>query len=448
MEACMNRTRQLCDFLAALSIEQIGEKNLLDIHYKLLDWIGCCIAANGRPVQKRLAALALQEGGTGATGIGIPEAVSPWNAAFYNGCISHALEYDDTNKIAITHPGAPVLAAALAACEAEHADFELLALGITAGYEAMIRLGGAVNPDHYEYFHTTGTCGAFAAAAAASRIMGLDSETLERAFGIVSTMASGLVCVFGTEAKLVTVGNAARNGLMAAQMARAGLSAPEDAFASDKGFARACRGKEDLSFMVPKPGDALLLEDAYYKMHASCGHTHSALDALQALLKETPVCPEDVERIEVEVYKTAQTLCAAYQTETETKAKFSLPYCVACMLHFGQVTLSQFTPELLASASLSRYAQRISIRENPDFTRVYPQLRPEKVTLFLKDGRILSRQVDLPVGRPEYSFIETKFDSLAGMGTSPEQVHEIRALALGLSLQDRPSSLMQALKSL
>lgn len=433
----MNDTRVLCEFLSKMNAEQIGEENLQDIRFKLLDWLGCCIAAQGRTAQVRVKALLLSQGGNPmSSAVGVKDKTSSHEAAFYNGMISHLLEYDDTNKIAITHPGAPVMAAALAAAEAENADFERFAYGVASGYEAMIRLGGAVNPDHYEYWHTTGTCGTFAAAAAAARIMNLSGEETERAFGIASTMASGLVYVFGTEAKLVTVGNAARNGLIAAELARAGYSAPENAFAGEKAYAQSANGKKDLSFMLPKPGDKLMLEDAYYKMHASCGHTHSALDALQALMADEHVSFDQVESAQVQVYRTAEKLCAALNTETETKAKFSLPYCVACMLRFGQVTLAEFGDSVMTDPEVLSLAKRVQVQENPDFTREYPVLRTEKVILHMKDGRTLSRQVDLPVGRPPYAFIEKKFFSLAGMAVSSDAAARIRETVLNLQLSD------------
>ena len=445
----MNRTRALCEFLSSMSAERIGKESMLDIRYKLLDWLGCCVAAKDRPCALAAAAILRAQGGTAmSTAIGLEQKTSSHEAAFYNGMISHALEYDDTNKIAITHPGAPVIAAELAAAEAYGATLETLSCGIAAGYEAMIRLGAAINPDHYEYWHTTGTCGTMAAAAAVSRIIGLDAEKTETAIGIACTMASGLVCVFGTDAKLVTVGNAARNGLVAAELAAAGYSAPQDAFASEKGYARAARGKEDLSFMVPKEGDRLLLEDAYYKMHASCGHTHSALDALQALMAEETITPDAVSRIEVLVYKTAVKLCAAYQTETETKAKFSLPFCIACMLYDGQVTLSQFDAAHLESEALREYAARIEVKEDPAFTADYPVLRKEKVILHMADGRTLEKQIDLPLGRPETVFIENKYLALTGMTVSPEVSGKIRDILMHMKDDDTVDVLCAALRQL
>ena len=224
--------------------------------------------------------------------------------------------------------------------------------------------------------------------------------------------------------------------LVAAELARAGYSAPEDAFAGEKGYAKAANGKEDLSFMVPRSGDPLMLEDAYYKMHASCGHTHSALDALQALITEERVEADAVEKAEVLVYRTAEKLCGALKTDTEFQAKFSLPYCAACMLKYGQVTLSEFSPERLRDPELLKTAGRITVREEAEYTAAYPSLRTEKVILTLKDGRVLSRAVDLPVGRPPEAFIEKKFFSLAGMTVNAETAERIRDAVLGLKLTD------------
>lgn len=429
----MNRTRALCDFLAGLTPKQVGQENLTDIRYKTLDWLGCAVAALDRPCAAGAGQLLLEAGGAEqASAVGLSAPTSAQNAAFYNGLISHALEYDDTNKVAITHPGAPVIAAALAAAEMAGVDMLTYAMGVAVGYEAMIRLGGAVNPDHYTYWHTTGTCGTFAAAAAAGRIMGLDGEQLETAMGIAATMASGLVYVFGTDAKLVTVGNAARNGITAARLAALDFSAPRDAFAAPKGYARSAGGKEDLSFMVPQPEDPLMLEDAYYKIHASCGHTHSALDALQALLEEKQFSAQDVTGVEIRVYRVAKELCSAYRTRQETEAKFSLPFCVAAMLRYGRCTLAEFVPEILGDPTLEEYARRITVVEEPAYTAAYPALRTESVTLTLQDGRMLSKAVDLPVGKPSRDFIETKFFSLAEMTVTHDCAAALRDTALTL----------------
>ena len=445
----MNQTRALCEFLTDLTPEGVGRENMLDIRYKTLDWLGCAIAAYDRPSAIGARGVMAAAGGNPqASAVGVEGKTSAQQAAFYNGLISHALEYDDTNKIAITHPGAPVIAAALAAAEAHDASFREYAMGMAVGYEAMIRLGAAVNPNHYEHWHTTGTCGAFAAAAAVSRILGLSARQMETALGIASTMASGIRYVFGTDAKLVTVGNAARNGIVAAELAAQGLSAPDDAFAGPGGYAQSANGKEDLSFMVPKPGDALLLEDAYYKMHASCGHTHSALDALQTLMAMHGFTSQDVASVEAQVYHTAFQLCGAYQTETETKAKFSLPFCIAVILLHGKCTLSEFTPEVLHSDAVAAYAKRITVKENPDYTAAYPKLRTEKITICLCDGRVVEKAVDLPQGRPPHAFLDQKFFALCEMTVTHACAIKIRDTVLSVEESDPVSKIGNEIRTL
>jgi len=433
----MNPTRQLCEYIVSITPDMIGAENMADIRLKTLDWTGCVLAALKQPCAKAAQSLAADEGGAErATVIGMEKKSSAGMAAFTNGIISHALEYDDTNKIAITHPGAPVFAAALAEAEALGADFASFAVAIAAGYETMIRLGGAMNPDHYDHWHTTGTAGTFAAAAAAGRLLGLDAAAMERAFGLAATTAAGLLYSFGTDAKLLTVGNAARNGLMAAELAARGFTAPEDAFAAKGGYAESAGAKKDLSFMIPKEGDRLLLEDAYYKMHASCGHTHSALDALQNLIAEHGIKAEQVAYVKAGVYHKAWELCRAYQTQTEAKAKFSLPYCIAVMLLYGQTTLSEFAEEILQSDEVKEFASRITVEEVPEFTAAYPTLRYERIEIGLKDGSVVEKTVDLPEGRPAPAFIIKKYYSLAGMTLERERAEQIEKAILGIGDDD------------
>jgi len=433
----VNNTRALCEFLVNLTPDIAGEENMLDIRYRTLDWLGCSIAAKDLPCAEAVSNMITTDGGNAqASAVGLVNKTTAQQAAFYNGIISHALEYDDTNKIAITHPGAPVIAAALAISEMHQASFEEYAMGVVVGYEAMMRLGAAANPEHYKYWHTTGTCGTFAAAAAAGKIMGLCTEQMETAFGFASTMASGLVYVFGTDAKLLTVGNAARNGIVAAELAFRNLSAPKDAFSGKEGYAVATGSKKDLSFMVPQKGDALMLEDAYYKMHASCGHTHSALDALQELLANETFTSDDIEKIEVQVYQKAYELCGLYQTSTTSKAKFSLPYCLAVMLLYGKCTLAEFVPEIRTSSVVEAYAKRITIKESVAYTATYPKFRTEKLSIWLKSGGVLEKSVDLPEGRPSHAFLDQKFLALSEMTITHEKALKIHETVLSIKKQE------------
>lgn len=434
----MKNTRELCRFLAALSAGDpvsVPADVIEDIRYKTLDWLGCVIGALEKESSTGLLEMVREAGGNPqCSAFGLGEKTSMYLAAFSNGVLGHTLEYDDVNKIAITHPGAAVLPAALAVAEFCGADFERYALGVTAGYEVMIRLGAALNPSHYDYWHTTGTCGTFAAAAAAGKVMGLDAEQLARALGIAGTMASGLVCVFGTDAKLVTVGNAVENGVKAAVLAQKGYTVPEDVFERTGGYARAVSRERNFDKICPQDGDELMIRDSYYKIHASCGHTHSALDAFQKIMKEHEFAADQVEDISVKAYRKAVELTGHFCCDTELKAKFSMPYCIAAMAVYGEAGLMQFTEQVRNDPRILGLKDRIIVEEDRSYTARYPGLRPERLRVRLKDGRQWEEEVELPQGKPPKEYIRKKFLSLAGLTIDSGRAGRIMELVLELEM--------------
>lgn len=442
----MKITLELCRYLTALSTENVQREVLEDIRYKTLDWLGCVIGAISRKSSRSILEMAAEAGGNPrCSAFGLPQKTSIYLAAFSNGILGHTLEYDDVNKIAITHPGAVAVPASLAAAEYCKAGFEQYALGVTAGYEVMIRLGAALNPSHYDYWHTTGTCGAFAAAAAAAKVMGLDAGQMAKALGIAGTMASGLTCVFGTDAKLVTVGNAVENGVKAVLLAKQGYSAPEDVLERERGYVRAVSREWKPEVICPQKGDELKILDSYYKIHASCGHTHSALDALENIMAEHDFTAGQVERVEVKAYKKAVELTGAFEYSTELKAKFSMPYCIAVMLLYGKTGIEQFTDEVRNQPGIQSFKDRIRVEEDCLYTKEYPALRMERLTVKLTDGRCWQEEVGLPRGKfswgkmfqgetpgsklPE-ELIKKKFLSLAGLTVDSAGAGRIMDLVL------------------
>jgi len=429
----MTKTHELCRFLAGLNEDSLSSQTWDDMPYKLLDWAGCAVGALDRANSRTALGLLLEEGGNPqCSAIGLPNKTSMSGAAFTNGVLGHVLEYDDVNKIAITHPGAPVIPAVLAAAEAHCRTYRDFAVGVVAGYEAMIRIGAALNPSHYEHWHTTGTCGAFAAAAAASVVKGYSADQIEQAMGIAATTAAGLTCVFGTDAKLVTVGNAARNGLLATELAGRGMTGPVGILDGARSYPAATCREEDFSTLVPQPGDPLCIEDSYYKMHASCGHTHSALDALQELLAQHCFIDSDVKQITIHVYRKALDLTGVFQVENESKAKFSMPFCAAAMIICGQVTLREFEEDVLHSPQVEALAAKIRVIEDPAYTSNYPTLRTERVEVTLND-RTLIKELDLPNGKPSKQFLENKFNSLAAPIIGVDRADSLRCAILSAS---------------
>jgi 2-methylcitrate dehydratase PrpD len=177
-------------------------------------------------------------------------------AALINGAASHAIEFDDIFRDAIYHPGTPVISAALAAAQGRGASGEALLRGIVAGYEVSTRIGVAVNPAHYEFWHTTGTVGSFGAAAAAAVILGLDAERTMHALANAGTLAAGLQQAFRSDAmsKPLHSGHAAECGLTMALAAEAGVTGAPDLLEGKAGFGAAMSRNVDWSMATAELG--------------------------------------------------------------------------------------------------------------------------------------------------------------------------------------------------
>jgi len=438
----MGYTYELSKFISNLSESDIPDAILEEVRCRTLDWLGCAIGSlNKRSVREILTIITEIGGNPQSTVLGVSPKTSTGNAAFANSIMGHALEYDDVDKTSISHPGALAIPVALAVSERYEKDFLQYAIGVIVGYEVMIRLGSSLNPSHYDYWHTTGTCGTFAAAATAARIMNFSPRELEQSMGIAGTMVSGLVCVFGTDAKLVNVGNAARNGIVSAELVKHGFTAPSGIIEMENGYASATCTEKDLSMITPKTGDTLMIRNAYYKIHASCGHTHSALDALSELMSENDFSAKDVLHIEVEAYRKAIELTRELKNHSEQEAKFSMPYCLAVMLLYGEVTANKFSDETLHDEHILNLARKITVRENPSFTTNYPAKRLERVTLTLKD-RNLTKLVELSFGKPPIDFIKHKFLLLAGNTIGTKSAHSIAEIVLSAKPETNISEYM------
>lgn len=408
----MKETATLAAFLSGVSPAALPSSWQRDLTLRLLDWLGCVIGALEKKPCQDLLALSAQQAGQGrCISIGMAGQTDPLTAAFCNGVLGHTLECDDVNKIGILHPGAIALPAALAAAEQQNCDMDTFYAGILAGYEGVIRIGATLNPSHYRFWHATGTCGAFGAAAAAGRVFGFSSDQMTRALALAGTMASGLVCVFGTDAKTVTVGNAAQSGVRAAQLASLGYTAPDDVLERADGYAAATSETKDLSFLTKDLGSPSLLTTAGYKLYASCGHTHCALDAVFALRKEHALAPECIRSVEVLTYTTSYTLTGTFKNDTEANAKFSLPYVLAAALLWGDVGLPAFTQERRADPALVELARKIKVLPCAEWDVGYPKLRPQQVTVTTEDG-IYQKRVNLPIAIPDEAFLQSKFTAL------------------------------------
>ncbi|MDX1515165.1 MAG: MmgE/PrpD family protein, partial [Gammaproteobacteria bacterium] len=301
----------------------------------LIDWFATTIPGGIRPPATPLSQALAAELDRGHAVLvpggrkGLPRAV-----ALINGCASHTVEFDDIYRDAIYHPGSPVISAALAVAQDRRVDGETLLRAVVAGYEISTRIGAAVTPSHYEYWHTTGTVGAFGAAAAAALVLGLDPAQVAHALNNAATLAAGLQQAFRSDAmgKPLHAGRAAETGVLVVLAAERGVTGARNMLDGPRGFGHAMSRDVDWSSATSDLGERFNITRMTQKNHGCCGHTFAALDAIIALRGAHGLKADDVERIRVGTYAKALEVTGDYHPGTAYEAKFSLPYCASVAL--------------------------------------------------------------------------------------------------------------------
>ena len=385
----------------------------------VLDWLASGLAGRGTAAGRAVLDYTRAQPAGNCRILGEPvsggsRAAEP--AAFANGALSHIVEMDDVDRLSIIHPGAVVIPAALAVAEQEKKSGRELLSAIVAGYEVAIRFGSAVGKKHYYHFHNTSTCGVFGAAVAAGWLVGLDAEALSWALGNAGTMASGVwqFNADGAMSKHLHAGQAAANGIRAAELARRGFTGPTAIVEGERGFFAgfAPEGEPD------KVTEDLDLDDfrlprVSLKPYASCRHTHAAVDASLSLRAE--LSGRAVEAATVYVYQAAADLCDNEAPSTPYEAKFSLQYCVARALSEGSVGLLDFSVDDVGPAALS-----VEVAVDSELDASFPAQFPARLELTLDDGERLVKQVRFPLGDPENPLsparVERKLGELAAYG--------------------------------
>jgi 2-methylcitrate dehydratase PrpD len=300
-------------------------------------------------------------------------------------------------------PGKPVISAALAAAQARGASGETFLRGVVVGYEVSTRIGEAVMPSHYRYWHTTGTVGCFGAAAAAATILGCTREQFMHALATVGTFASGLQQAFRSQAmsKPLHGGHAADAGVMAALAAAHGVTGALDILEGEVGFGAAMSVKPDWSKATRGLGRDYHITRITFKNHGCCGHTFPAIDAVLHLKKAHALTHGEIRRIRIGTYKAGLDIIDNAKPEGEYQAKFSLQYTVAHAMVHGSVRLNAFLPERLGDPEVRALMQKIECRADPELSKGYPGQRAARVEIETRDGRRLEHFQPTRKGDPE-----------------------------------------------
>jgi len=387
------------------------------------------LAGAVEPAARIVQRVVEQDGSGPCRVLGTAMRASAGSAALANGTAAHALDYDDMCFVSLAHPSAPLVAAALAAAELAGASGRALLDAYVVGFELEGRLGRAMNPRHYQRgWHCTSTLGTIGAAAAAARLLGLDVTATGHALAIAASEASGLKENFGTMVKPLHAGLAARNGVVAALLAQAGLTASRAAIDGPQGFLAAMDSEQpSLDAFAADLGTRWEIVDTgiTVKLYPSCAGTHPTLDALLDLKRRERFGADEVEAIEIGVDKIVPTILLYDQPTTGLEGKFSMPFCAAAAVVHGRVGIHTFDVSMLRDPAIVAMQARITMRVDSTLDAAAPPLTQARVTVRLRDGRVLTAFANGARGYPERPAsdedLETKFTSCATQVLSASQ---------------------------
>ncbi len=401
-------SRELASYAANLQAADIPNDVMNRAEDLLVDWFGSAIAGKGsRPVEL-ITQFAQNMGSFNNAHAGPAEILvsrktsSPFLAAMANAAASHVAEQDDVHNGSVFHPATVVFPPALACAQAIGASGEEFLVAAIAGYEVGIRVGEFLGRSHYKVFHTTGTAGTLAAAAAVGRLLKLTPDQMIHAFGSAGTQSAGLWEFLrdAADSKQLHTAHAASTGLMSAYIAQAGFTGAQHILEGKQGLAAGMSSDSDPSKLVDRLGTRWAIVETSFKYYASCRHTHPAADALLQVMLANKLSPSDIAKVETLVHQGAiDVLGPVTDPTTVHQSKFSMGTVLALVAHYQFAGLQEFDQHF-HDDEICAFRERVIMTLDPEVDGAYPQRWIGKVKVHLHDGQVLDGRVDEPKGDP------------------------------------------------
>lgn len=394
-------SQTLAEFIVGLRYEDLPRDVAAAAKRHLLDTVGVAVAAAGAGAMSGAIEMVRSwSGAREASVLGSDFGAPAPAAAFANGCLAHALEYDDTHVESLVSPSAVVMPAAFAVAEEVGTDGRALLAAVVAGYEVAARVGAAA-PGRFQAhgLDTTGVVGPLAAAAAAGKLWNLTAEEAARALSIAADRASGLASSLAdaADARALQAGWAAYAGVVAADLARRGLVAPATLFEAPRGIFRLLDGEHvDLDRLTRGLGDEWETTRIALKPYPACHFLHACMDAAAQLRLKWA----DIDEIVCEIPPAAVSVIAEPRAtrlhpETTYAAQYSLPFAVAAVIVGGREGSEMFDDEARADRRVLTLAERVI--HHPDPSLPFPYAYGGRLRVHTRGGRTF--EVDEPVNR-------------------------------------------------
>jgi 2-methylcitrate dehydratase PrpD len=435
----------LAGFVAASRWADITPALRHEARRSLLNHLGCALGVARDPaVLTALAVMRRFSGAPVATVVGHAERLDPMAASFVNTIAGNLLDYDDTHLATVIHPAAPVAPPLLALAEQRGLSGAAVLHAFLLGAEVECRIGLGVSPGHYDRgWHITSTAGVFGAAAGCAKLLGLSAAQTWHALGIAASQSAGLVENLPHAAKNVGMGNAARNGMLAALLAEAGYDAAPAAIEGPLGWARAMGDAPVPAAMLQGLGTHWEIARTTYKPYPAGIVFHAVIDACLQLRAALAVPEAAI--VKVTVAGDALLLARGDRPVRNARdARVSIHHAAALGFVRGQAGVADFEGPAVEDAALAAFRARVVAVEDASLPR-----GAARVTVELADGRHTTAEVRHPRGSLERPMtdaeLEAKFRDNAALGgfgdVADRQLAAIGALEEAATVHDLMRSL-------
>jgi 2-methylcitrate dehydratase PrpD len=414
--------RTFSEFSCGLDIRSLPSVVIDAAKTNLFDTLACAMAGRTAPGVEAMLSLVKDWGGKAEASIFCTDLRLPaHHAAWLNGIMAHARDYDDTHDGAVLHAGISVVPAALAAAElaGDASGADILA-GIVVGLELMCRLGVATKIGIIDSgFIYSALFGYFAATAAAARVLRLDPDQTTNALGIAYSQAAGTHQVTRDAAltKRMQPGFAAKAALISVQMTQRGIRGAQNTFEGADGLFRTyLRGEYDADLLRAGLGEHYEFTNLSYKPYPCCRFDHTAIDAALAIKAQSGFRVDGIRSIVASTNNQAyEAVCTPVDIrkapKTIVQAQFSIPYTVACALVDGGVALGHFTQAGIGGEAILAVAAQVECRVDAAIERDWGRnISPTHLVVETDDGRFEAR-VDYPRGHPRAAMLRADFDA-------------------------------------
>jgi 2-methylcitrate dehydratase PrpD len=419
-----NISEEFNELLYNLSQKEIIEKDMIQAKKCFADYIS--VLTGGATITRDKFDELIKNSEGKYSVIGYERKVSMNAAILVNAYNAHVLEMDDGHRVAMMHLAAPIFSALISVGETINASLEDILKSSMIGYEAAIRLAGAIQPGHKKKgFHATGTCGTVGSAVAVAVLLRYSKEEMLNVLCAAATSAAGLLeAITGkSEQKPYNIANAAATGVNAALVGKK-ICGPSDILGGERGFVRNFADSFDAEYLMKANVD-MAMNRIYMKPYAACRHCHAPIEATLNIGIENKIDFEQIEKIIVETYGLAIYGHDHKRIEGENSAKMSIPYSVAVSLLYKKAGMEMFNENIIFDTNIEKIMNKITVKESDELSKLVPEKRSAIVTVYLKNGEKLTKRVDYPKGEPEnpisYEELFEKFSSLMAYSNATKQ---------------------------